>query len=74
MDAEAKIWQLARTLVGRHSTGATQVAHERAQQSLEQRDYSAAALWCQVAKVTHEITVEGALRRRMPRQVKETGG
>jgi hypothetical protein len=61
MNCEAQIWQLARTLVGRHGTGATRIAHEAAKQSLEETDYAVASLWCRVAKVVQEMIAKGAL-------------
>jgi hypothetical protein len=63
MDRDAKIWKLARILVGKHGAGATGAACSRARDSLEHEDYEGAALWSETAAVTRKMTQDGARRR-----------
>src|SRR5690349_18328216 len=62
-DRDPKVWKLARILTGKHGTAATQVAHGRAQECLDHRDYDCAALWAATAKITHRMSLHGARRR-----------
>src|ERR671926_1474620 len=63
MDDKAKVWKLARIMVGKHGANATRVAHERARDSLEHQDYNCAALWSHTAAITQRMTTDGARRR-----------
>ncbi len=45
MDHEAKLWRLARVLIAKHGKAAPAVAHERAQDRLDKRDYRVASIW-----------------------------
>jgi hypothetical protein len=63
MDRDAKIWKLARILVGKHGAAAARTAHDRARDSLEHEDYKGAALWSETAAVAREMTRDGARRR-----------
>jgi hypothetical protein len=62
-DRDPKVWKLARILIGKHGTAATQVAHARAQDSLDHQDYDCAALWSVTAKITSRMSTGGARRR-----------
>jgi len=63
MDRDAKIWKLARILVGKHGAGAVRAAHERASDSLAHEDYEAASVWSEAAAVARDMTRDGAQRR-----------
>jgi hypothetical protein len=63
MERDAKIWKLARILVGKHGAGAARTAQERARDSLEHEDYEAAAVWSEAAAVARDMTRGGAQLR-----------
>jgi hypothetical protein len=63
MDRDAKIWKLARILIGKHGAEAVRTARERASDSLAHEDYEAAAVWSETAAVARDMTRDGAQRR-----------
>jgi hypothetical protein len=62
MDHDAKLWRLARVLIARHGNAAPAIAHERAQDRLDKRDYRVASMWARVADVVRRMSTTGARR------------
>jgi len=62
MDHEAKLWRLARVLIAKHGKAASAVAHERAQDRLDKRDYRISSIWARTADIVRRMSTTGARR------------
>jgi hypothetical protein len=62
MDHDAKLWRLARAVIAKHGKAAPAVAHERAHDRLDKRDYRVAGMWARVADVVRRMSTIGARR------------